>query len=158
MGKTAVAIEAVRELYDEQKYLFIISVSAKSKIWVGHVKPRQAAFAGLHSLLAEFAAVIPYIEKTEDTLALKRAIIDFMTGQKGLILVDNLEEIEDQSVLKFLCEEIPAPVKVLITSRIGKDLGALTISIPEMTSNEANDLIASELDRLGYQLEDRDDD
>jgi hypothetical protein len=80
-----------------------------------------------------------------------------MTGQKGLILVDNLEEIDDQSVLNFLCEEVPEPVKVLITSRIAKDLGARIISVPEMTSVEAEDLLRSELERLGYQIEIRDD-
>jgi hypothetical protein len=157
VGKTAIAIEAVRDLYAEQKYLFIISVSAKSKVWVGHVKPRRAAFAGLHSLLSELAAVIPYIEMTDDTLILKNSLIEFMKGQPGLILIDNLEEIEDENVLRFLCDEIPAPVKVLITSRVAKDLGARTISIPEMTFSEADDLIRSELDRLGYEMEDRDD-
>jgi hypothetical protein len=152
VGKTAIAIEAVRELYQEKRYLFIISVSAKSKVWVGHVRPRQAAFAGLHSLLTEISAVIPYVEKHDDTLQLKKAIIDFMDGQEGLLVVDNLEEIDDDSVLKFLGEEVPAPVKVLITSRIGKDLGARTISIPEMTADEARDLLSSELERVGYQV------
>jgi len=152
VGKTAIAIQAVRELHEEKKYLFIVSISAKSKVWAGHVKPKKAAFAGLHGLLTEIANVIPYIgksEATDDTLALKAQLIDFMKGEHGLLMVDNLEEISDDSVFKFLCEEVPEPVKVLITSRIDKEFGAKTITIPEMTVGEARQLFEMELAHRG---------
>jgi hypothetical protein len=152
VGKTAIAIQAVRELYDDTgSYLFIASLSAKSKMWLGHVSPRAASFAGLHGLLWEIADVIPDMPKTEDTQKLKASLIAFMRDVNGLVLVDNLEEINDDGVFKFLSQEIPAPVKVLVTSRIAKDLGALTISIPAMTAGEAEDLLSLELDRLGYE-------
>ncbi len=152
VGKTAIAIQAVRELYnDSGRYLFIASLSAKSKMWLGHVSPRAASFAGLQGLLSEIADVIPEISKTDDTIKLKASLVGFMKDMNGLILVDNLEEINDDGVFKFLSQEIPAPVKVLVTSRIAKDLGALTISIPAMDAHEANDLLSLELDRLGYE-------
>jgi hypothetical protein len=152
VGKTAIAIQAVRELYEDRgRYLFIASLSAKSKMWLGHVSPRAASFAGLRGLLAEIANVIPDVAKTEDTVKLKEYLIQFMSDVNGLILVDNLEEINDDGVFKFLSQEVPAPVKVLVTSRIAKDLGALTISIPAMTAPEAKDLLSLELDRLGYE-------
>ncbi|MHB8271181.1 ATP-binding protein [Bradyrhizobium sp.] len=152
VGKTAIAIQAVRELYDDTgRYLFIASLSAKSKMWLGHVSPRAASFAGLHGLLSGIADVIPEVQKTDDTHKLKASLIDFMKDINGLILVDNLEEIYDDGVFKFLSQEVPAPVKVLVTSRIAKDLGALTISIPAMASEESRDLLALELDRLGYE-------
>ena len=152
VGKTAIAIQAVRELYDDRgRYLFIASLSAKSKMWLGHVSPRAASFAGLHGLLSEIANVIPDVAKTDDTVKLKEYLIQFMSDMNGLIVVDNLEEINDDGVFKFLSQEVPAPVKVLVTSRIAKDLGALTISIPAMTAQEAEDLLSLELDRLGYE-------
>jgi hypothetical protein len=152
VGKTAIAIQAVRELYDDRsRYLFIASLSAKSKMWLGHVSPRAASFAGLHGLLSEIANVIPDVAKTDDTLKLKEYLIQFMSDMNGLIVVDNLEEINDDGVFKFLSQEVPAPVKVLVTSRIAKDLGALTISIPAMAAQEAEDLLSLELDRLGYE-------
>ena len=152
VGKTAIAIQAVHELYEESgRYLFIASLSAKSKMWLGHVSPRRPSFAGLHGLLLEIADVIPDVAKTDDTLKLKQSIITFMRDMNGLVLVDNLEEIKDDGVIKFLSQEIPAPVKVLVTSRIAKDLGALTISIPAMAAEEAKDLLSLELDRLGYE-------
>jgi hypothetical protein len=152
VGKTAIAIQAVRELYDDTgRYLFIASLSAKSKMWLGHVSPRAASFAGLHGLLSGIADVIPDLPKTDDTHRLKASLIDFMRDINGLILVDNLEEIYDDGVFKFLSQEVPAPVKILVTSRIAKDLGALTISIPAMASEESRDLLSLELDRLGYE-------
>jgi hypothetical protein len=158
VGKTAIAIQAVRELYDDTgRYLFIASLSAKSKMWLGHVSPRTASFAGLHGLLSGIADVIPEVPKTDDTQKLKASLISFMKDVNGLILVDNLEEIYDDGVFKFLSQEVPAPVKVLVTSRIAKDLGALTISIPAMSSEEAGDLLSLELGRLGYEPKNEDE-
>ena len=99
----------------------------------------------------EIADVIPDIPKTDDTPKLKESIIAFMRDMNGLVLVDNLEEINDDGVFNFLSQEIPASVKVLVTSRIAKDLGPLTISVPAMAAQEAKDLLALELDRLGYE-------
>ena len=127
-------------------------------MWLGHVSPRAASLAGLQGLLSEIANVIPDVAKTDDTVKLKGHLIEFMGDVDGLILVDNLEEINDDGVFKFLSQEVPAPVKVLVTSRIAKDLGALTISIPAMTGQEAKDLLSLELDRLGYEPKKEDED
>jgi hypothetical protein len=153
VGKTAIAIQAVRELYDDNRYLFIVSLSAKSKVWLGHVKPRAASFAGLHGLLSEIAAVFRDIPLTEDTVALKKSIIDFMAGTPGLLLIDNLEEINDEGIFQFLREEIPEPVKVLVTSRVVKDVGAVTISVPAMSPRESDNLLRMELERLGFPVD-----
>ncbi len=157
VGKTAIAIQAVREVYDERKYLFIVSLSAKSKVWSGHVDARRAAFAGLGGLFSEIGAVFPDIPQTNDAENLKKSLVLFMKDVGGLILIDNLEEIDDPGVLNFLCREVPEPVKVLITSRIVKNLGALTISVPAMTSSEAENLLNLELDRLGCQISNDDE-
>ena len=84
-------------------------------MWLGHVSPRTASFAGLHGLLSGIAEVIPEVAKTDDTVKLKKDLIAFMKDMSGLILIDNLEEIDDNGVFKFLSHEVPAPVKVLVT-------------------------------------------
>ena len=149
VGKTAIAIELVRQLYKAQEYQFIISLSAKNRIWYGYSGARQAGFTGFTELLTEIAKVLG-IEIHNDTEILKKDVINFMTGIEGLLLIDNLEAITDTAIFRFLSEEIPIPVKVLVTSRIDRALGAKTISVPAMDENEALDLLHFELDRVGY--------
>jgi hypothetical protein len=150
VGKTELAIQVVRELYDDKTYMFISSVSAKSKVWAGGIKGKKPQFAGLHELLSEIAQIFPEVSVSENLDSLRKALISVMKDTPGLILIDNLEEIDDPSVLKFISREIPDPVKVLITSRTDKNIGSLTIPVIEMTAEEAHSLLATELERLGY--------
>ena len=152
VGKTALAIQVVRELYDEKVYYFIISLSAKSKLWSGHTDPRKAGFASLNGLLSEIAAVFPDLKPTNDTSRLKRELVELIGEFPGLLLIDNLEDVTDPNVLKFLSLEVPRSTKILITSRRDKELGALTRSVPELTSVEGALLFESELSRLGYPV------
>ncbi len=150
VGKSAVAIEIVRNLYEAQKYMFIVSQSAKSKVWHEHMATRKAGFSGLTEFLHGIAKVfeLPQ-EKNLDTL--KASVIDAMEGLEGLLLVDNIEDISDSAVFSFLVYEVPDPVKVLVTSRVDKGLGALTISIPQMDESEARELFYEELTRVGFK-------
>jgi hypothetical protein len=122
-------------------------------VWLGHTTPKRAAFAGLRGLLTEIADVFPDVALSDDPGQLKSNLVDFMKGLDGLILIDNLEEIDDPGVLQFISDEIPAPVKVLVTSRIDKELGPRTIPIIAMSEAEAEDLLKFELERLRYPID-----
>lgn len=153
VGKTAVAIQVARKMYESNRYLFIISVSAKSRVWhSGHIGSRQAGFAGLTEFLKIIAAALDVDVRGDETDVdvLKAHICREMEGFEGLLVVDNIESVEDDAVLHFLSREVPEPVKVLATSRIDKGLGGLVISVPEMTEDEARTLLLAELDRSGY--------
>jgi hypothetical protein len=150
VGKTALAIKVAQELYEEKRYYFIVSLSAKSKIWAGHIDTRRGGFGGLHGLLSEIAAVFPDLTVTDNTSQLKREIIEFIREYPGLLVIDNLEDVSDVGVDTFLSLEVPYPSKILITSRTKKELGAITKSVPEMSPKEAALLLSSELERLGY--------
>jgi hypothetical protein len=150
VGKTAIAIELTRQLYKSGHYMFIISQSAKSKVWHdGYVGSRRAGFSGLREFLLEVAKVLG-LPLSPDTDELKRTVIDNIAGAAGILLVDNLEDITDDNLLRFLSIEVPDPVKVLVTSRIDKGLGAFTVSIPQMEKTEAEELFYHELERSGY--------
>jgi Putative DNA-binding domain/NB-ARC domain len=149
VGKSALAIELVKELYSSQKYMFIVSLSAKSKVWVGYTSTRVSGFSGMTEFLRELAAVL-CVPADIDASSLKQTVISEMEGLEGLILVDNIEDVDDPAILRFLSLEVPAPVKVLVTSRIDRGLGALTKSIPQMDESEARDLLAQELKALGF--------
>jgi hypothetical protein len=150
VGKSALAIELVRQLYRSKSYSFIVSLSAKHKIWVKHTETRQANFSGYTELLKEIAKVLELDTNNTDNFTLKQSIVDFMRGVNGLLLVDNIEEIEDPAVFDFLKNDIPEPVKIIVTSRISRDLPARTISVLGMNEDEALTLLQHELERIGY--------
>jgi hypothetical protein len=149
VGKSAVAIELVRKLYDAEKYFPIISLSAKNKVWTTSTSSRQAGFSGFSELLSEAAKVLR-LDLPNDIDILKRKVIESLEGHPALLLIDNMEEIDDPAVLHFLSREVPEPVKVLVTSRIDRGLGGLAISVPEMQSEEARELLFFEFDHFGY--------
>ena len=72
-----------------------------------------------------------------------------MQGFPGLLLLDNLEEISDPDLLRFIDDEVPEPVKVLVTSRVDKRIGGKTISIPEIGARKRTTSLGTELERLG---------
>jgi hypothetical protein len=149
VGKTAIAIEAVRQSYDAKEYQFIVSLSAKSKVWHQQVITRQAAFSGISELIQEIARVLN-LEVEHDIDELRSQVVKDMAGIPGLLLIDNIEDIDDPEVAKFISEEVPDPVKVLVTSRVDKGLGAKTVSVPEMDDSEARALLFHELRKVGF--------
>lgn len=150
VGKSAIAIEMVRRLYNTKVYQFIVSLSAKNRVWHHHTETRQAGFSGFTEFLMEIAKVlqIPTVGTTAELL--RHQIVDLMKDTDGLLLIDNIEEVQDPAIFNFLKDEVPAPVKVLVTSRISRNLGARTITIPEMTADEAHTLLTDELENVGY--------
>lgn len=150
VGKTAIAIELLSHLYKAGKYIFIVSQSAKSRVWHdGYVGSRRAGFSGLREFLLEMTKVLQ-IPVHNDTELLKKAVIENIANIEGLLLVDNIEDVNDEDLLRFLSREIPDPVKILVTSRIDRKLGALTVFIPQMKEYEAQELLCHELERTGY--------
>ncbi|HZG18623.1 MAG TPA: RNA-binding domain-containing protein [Herbaspirillum sp.] len=149
VGKSAVAIELAKQFYDGGDYEFLISLSAKSRVWQGSVMSRVAGFSGITEFLETIANCLglPPQVSMDDT---KAAILDAMTGIRGLLLIDNIEDVSDDQVISFLYREVPDPVKVLVTSRISRNMGALSVPVPEMLEDEAIQLFEIELKRQGY--------
>lgn len=151
VGKSALAIELVRRLYKAGNYQFIVSLSAKNRVWHTHTETRQAGFSGFTELVIEIAKVLD-IETSGKTLEnLRQDVLAIMEGTQGLLLIDNVEEIVDAQVFEFL-KVIPTPVKVLLTSRVRRylSLPAESIFVPEMDREEARSLLEIELARAEY--------
>jgi len=149
VGKTAIAIEIVKRLYDSCQYDFIISLSAKNKVWSSNTESRQSDFSGLISLLKEVAFVldIPTDNRTQEEI--QTAILEYFSVFKGILLIDNIEEITDEGVFEFI-KLVPDPTKAIVTSRVSKDLGAMRFDIPRMSDGEAKLLLKKELKHRGY--------
>jgi Schlafen, AlbA_2/NB-ARC domain len=153
VGKSALAIEALKKIYgngDDCKYQFIISASAKNKVWHNKIETRQAGFSGLDELIEIIAQVFDLDMQDKNTSELKSEIISLMTGTPGIIFLDNLEDINDNQVWKFLTNEVPDPVKILVTSRTKRDIGALPIPVPQMDKDDARSLFYEELEFFKY--------
>lgn len=149
VGKSALAIEVIRRLHKRKEFQFIVSISAKNKVWTTKSESRQAQFSGLTELLEVIAEVLQIPQANQTTEQLRNEVVTFMHDLKGLIFIDNLEEIIDSEVIKFL-NKIPDPVKVIVTSRISKGLNAFTISVPHLNEQDAIKLLREELERYEY--------
>jgi len=152
VGKSAVAIELVKVLYEAKSFDFIVSLSAKNKVWDSHIKTRRAGFSGMAEMLREIAKVVT-VDFQKDPDELKIEIATFFEDYKGLLLLDNIEEIQDQGIFDYLENVFGRPdvkSKVLVTSRTDRSLGAKAVSIPEMSDNEARELLYYELRKVGY--------
>jgi tetratricopeptide (TPR) repeat protein len=151
VGKSAIAIEITRRLYHEREYEFIISQSAKSRVWQQYTSSRRPGFSGFTEFLNEIAKALDLPVGYEPE-QLKLQIIKYIKGIKGLFVVDNAEDIHDPDILQFISREIPEPVKVLVTSRVIASVGGLPITIHQMNEDEAKRLLSQELDRVGYSV------
>lgn len=150
VGKSALAIEVVHQLYKTNTYSFIVSLSAKNKVWIKNTESKQANFSGFTEMIKELAKVLDIDNNSENINELKEQVIKFMEGENGLILIDNIEEIEDTEVINFLKNEIPPPVKLIVTSRINRTLPARTVQVYAMSEDEALTLLQQELERVGF--------
>lgn len=146
VGKSALAIEVVKGLYDTRKYEFIVSLSAKAKVWQHESSARRAQFTGLGEFLREIARVLYPEGKWTSLDAMRTDLLELMTGCAGLLFVDNLENVSDNNVITFL-HDIPQPVQVLITSKVRRgSLPADVLFVPE----EGRILFTHELKRVGF--------
>jgi len=150
IGKTAIAIEIVKRLYNSCEYDFIVSLSAKNKVWSKFIGSRQSDFSGLSGLVNEIANVLDIETNKKSTDQIKEELIEFFGTFKGLLLIDNIEDIKDEEVFEFI-KMIPDPTKTIVTSRVDKNLGAMRIDIPRMTDSEARILLKKELELRGYK-------
>ena len=151
VGKSALAIEVVKDLYKSAQYDFIVSLSAKAKVWqhqgAGGRKPQ---FGGLGEFLREIAHVLYPYEAWKSLESLRTDLVTLMEGRQGLLFVDNLENVSDDNVIEFL-HDVPKPVKVLITSKVRRGaLPADVLFVPELTQEEGRLLLTHELKRLEF--------
>jgi hypothetical protein len=149
VGKTAAAIRLVRILYDARKLQFVVSLSAKTRVWRDAVASRKPAFSGYGEFLLETAKVLG-VPPNSDLEQLKLDIYAMIEGYPGIFLADNLEDVQSDELLTFL-RKVPEPVKVLVTSRLDRErLGAVVFPVEALTDHDARLLFAAELERHGH--------
>lgn len=118
VGKTALATWAVKKLYIDGEYDYIVSISAKDReLTSSGIQSISQKLTSLDDLLNAILDVIGFPEEKNDTLEeKKRTVLDLISGEKLLLFVDNLETAIDKDIIEFI-NYLPEPVKALITSR-----------------------------------------
>lgn len=118
VGKTALATWAVIEAYEQKKFEYIVSVTAKDReLSTSGIAALQASLSSFDDLLDSILDVLGFREMLEATPEEKQhQVRALMTGVNGLLFVDNLETVDDQRTIDFL-EQLPIGPRVIVTSR-----------------------------------------
>lgn len=151
VGKTALALEAAhiclrehKTLPEEQRFQNIIWITAKrNTLSADGIILRHQAFHTLEDILTLTSRLL----SRQDILSANEQQRDEMvrhalTKQRTLLIIDNLETVDDERVISFI-KEVPAPTKVIVTTRHRIDV-AYPIRLLGMNLEEAQELIRDE--------------
>lgn len=162
IGKSALALDVahsylrqVNQIPFAERFDAIVWISAKETILTAEgIQNRPHAFSALRDLYSAIASVlgneaIPRARPEEQHEVVRKAL----SQQRTLLVIDNLETVDDETVLTFL-RELPAPTKAIITSRHRLDV-AFPIRVVGMSLEESHSLINQECQKKQVALEGR---
>jgi len=159
IGKSALALEVAHRYlrdYDrlpsKERFEAIIWTSAKSSVLTADgIKPRLQIARTLDDIYTAIAAAL---EREDITRARPEdqdeLVIKALTRQRTMLIVDNLETVDDERVNAFL-RELPAPTKVIVTTRHRIDV-AYPVRLTGMPQEDGLALIAQESAKKGVTL------
>lgn len=161
IGKSALALEVayyyLRNYDDipaEERFDAVIWSSAKLRVLSPEgIKIRPQALKTLHDIYYAIAMTlekddITKVKENEQTEVVKRAL----RAQRTLLIIDNLETVDDETVLTFL-KELPAPTKALVTTRHRINV-AYDLRLTGMPIKDAIALIDKECEKKSVSLSD----
>jgi tetratricopeptide (TPR) repeat protein len=159
VGKSTLAQEYAyyyRDHFDDlptdERFEAIVWVSAKRTILTASgIQQREQEFKTLGDLYREIAVVLEQtailqVETEQRGSLVKRAL----TGQRTLLIIDNLETVDDDKLLAFL-RDLPEPTKAIVTTRHRIDI-AYPLPLAGMPENDALALMAFEAARKNVSL------
>lgn len=159
IGKSALALEAAYrylrnfdQIPVEERYDAIIWVSAKkNSLSNDGVIPCISPSSTLHDIYRTLSVVLDWEAiiraKPEDQFEVVKSVL---AQYRTLLILDNFETIDDEAIVSFI-REIPAPTKVIITTRHRIDV-AYTIRLHGMIWEEAASLIKTEINKKKISL------
>ena len=164
VGKTTLALEIAYHYvrnYDvlpkPERFDAVIWTSGKQSVLTpSGILPRDQSIRNLGDICGEIARTLRrgiLSARPEEQEGLVRSALSEM---RVLLIVDNLETIDDPKIIGFL-RELPAPTKVIVTTRHWID-GAFPIRLEGMPRPDALQLIQREEEhrKVNLNLEDRD--
>lgn len=159
IGKSSLALEVAHHylrnndaLPPAERFDAIIWMSAKRNVLTAEgIKPRRQVMQTLDDI---YTAIAVALEQPDITRARPEEqdelVRQTLTRQRTLLIVDNLETVDDETVLTFL-RELPDPTKAIVTTRHRIDI-AYPIRLSGMPWNDARHLIQQESQRKQVTL------
>lgn len=155
VGKTALARSFAQSVADAadsgRDFDYIVWVSAKTNILKETVESLKPGFEDIEDVLDEIARVADSPELIyQKPFEKKQAeILGLLAGARFLLVIDNFETVKRKEKFWQFLLDIPAPSKVLVTSREIFSEGCLTFQVAELMEKEALEIFANECEALG---------
>ena len=138
MGKTALATYVANAAYDQQRFQFIVSTTAKDReLTATGILGMSSELTSYENLLDQTAMVLGEAGLRDEPVDVKeRQIRLLIEDGNGLFYVDNLETVDDKRMITFL-DDLPLGVRALVTSRRNSvRTAARPIDVPPLTDKE----------------------
>ena len=159
VGKSTLAIETAHfyleyfsRLAVEERFEAIIWASAKQTTLTGEgIRERSQALHTLDDIYTYIAVTLDRKDITRAPADLQHSLVrQALIQQRTLLIIDNLETIDDERINTFI-QEVPAPTKVLVTTRHRMDI-AYPLRLKGMEKEDAVDLAKGECIQKGVNL------
>jgi hypothetical protein len=155
IGKTTLALEVAYRCKEQQTEL------AQTHDFEGYIwaSARGKPDFGLEDVVREILFVLSPFESNSRQLSMAEQTslaIRALGGAAKLLIIDNFESVHDEKLHLFIRDSIPAPSKVLITSRHHIKEGERVINVGGLEEADAVKLLRAEAERLDILLEERD--
>jgi LuxR family glucitol operon transcriptional activator len=161
IGKSALALEVAHyylrgatKLPESERFDAIVWTSAKQRTLTAEgIVRRKQALRTLDDIYTTISITLGRQDITRARLEEQREIVrKVLTQQRVLLIVDNLETIDDETMMTFL-RELPAPTKAIVTTRHRLDV-AYPIRLVGMPLNDAKELVDQECEKKNVILAD----
>jgi ABC-type oligopeptide transport system ATPase subunit len=142
IGKTTLALEAARQRLADRHFGNIIFSSAQSQQFSGFTLTRSyIPGRNLQELIQNIASTLDCLHELPLTLEAQVQHTRKILGQTPtLLIIDNVENLTDQTEVIGFLSCLPPTVKIIITSRVRLGIGQV-IDLNPLTQMESLDLI-----------------
>lgn len=154
VGKTSLATWAALKAYEQARFAFIVSVTAKDReLTTAGIQALKPALTSFETLLDNILEVLKFPEyKSEPIEQKEKQVRSIIENSNGLLYVDNLETVDDKRIISFL-DSLPVGVRAITTSRRAQvRVSVHPVDLGPLTQEEVVSLIRAlaNLPGLGY--------
>jgi tetratricopeptide (TPR) repeat protein len=135
IGKSAIARQVAHSLFDDGFF-------PDGAVWVAIEQEKVSFDVILQQLVKILGSVTPaQIQEIQDLSQLSELIRKALAGKRLLLVLDGFERIRTRELALRFVQDIPPPVRVLITSREPLQCAQTVIEVPQLPHQQAIELL-----------------